>query len=489
MKENSDQTETLISCFNEFDKSKSEYDKSKNELSTTNDHIKKIHTLNKYFVNHKNISSFKLKLIKDMNYMEKKVKLFTIIQFLLGFILLAIPLLAILLFIYKDYSERSQYMFFPYFLSLSLIMGSFMIILVIKLGDSCYNYGIFIVSWERIYLFKIMKIITIGLFILWFLFLCEDFEINFNLLREKVAQSNNRERSSKLFSEGTYSLRLLFILLLWDTEKENGEYNHKKIGYFEYEDSFFKDFHSSLSKLLVPIISACIFYLVKLFFIKTKREIIYCILFLVILFRCFYFIFSNPSEEEYSKKMNENYEFREEEKTEEEYFKNNIGKYCEIIPISIIIILLILLNFKRCVIDLMHRKFYLFRHKETNLFISSFVMISFVLNTSGYVLFLALLYILYFQTIDSELTIYEYNTYWIIIYVSFGLIFIGYSFPFGHYCFKLVYYPIAYETYDHYLKNGFYVNCSGNLRKSFNYYQKKEKEKFTQSQTQSNISF
>jgi hypothetical protein len=488
MKENSDQTETLISCFNEFEKSKSEYDKTKNDLSTTNDHIKKIHTLNKYFVNHKNISSFKLKLIKDMNYMEKKVKLFTIIQFLLGFILLAIPLLAILLFIYKDYSERSQYMFFPYFLSLSLIMGSFMIILVIKLGDSCSNYGIFIVSWERIYLFKIMKIITIGLFILWFLFLCEDFEINFNLLREKVAQSNNRERSSKLFSEGTYSLRLLFILLLWDTEKENGEYNHKKIGYFEYEDSFFKDFHSSLSKLLVPIISACFFYLVKMFFIKTKREFIYFIILLVTLFKCFYFILSTPSDgENSSKKINENIHFNEKEKADEEYFKNNVGKYYEIIPISIIIISLVILNFKRCVIDLIHKKFYPFRHREKNLFIFFVVITSFILNASGYFLFLGLLYILYFKTIDSELTIETYFTYWIIIYISFFLILIGYSYPFGNYCFKLVYYPIAYETYDHYLKNKFYVNSSGNLRKSFNYYQKIEKEK--SSQTQSNISF
>ena len=65
-----------------------------------------------------------------------------------------------------------------------------------------------------------------------FLFLCEEFVINFNLLREKVAQSNNWESSSKLFNEGTYSIRLLFILLLWDTEKDkDGEYNHKSIGY------------------------------------------------------------------------------------------------------------------------------------------------------------------------------------------------------------------------------------------------------------------
>jgi hypothetical protein len=482
MKESSSNNEKLISYFNEFDK-------TKNDLSTTDDHIRKIHTLNKYFVNHKNTSSFKLKLIKDINYMEKNVKLFTVIKFLLGFILLAIPLFIIILLICYDYSDNSQYIFIPYFLSLSLIMGSLMIILVIKIGDACRNYGIFIVSWERIYMFKILKIIALGLFILWFLFLCEEFVINFNLLREKVAQSNNRESSSKLFSEGTYSIRLLFILFLWETEKgENGEYNHKKIGYFEYEDTFFKDFHSSLSKLLVPIISACFFYLVKMFFIKTKREFIYFIILLVTLFKCFYFILSTPSDgENSSKKINENIHFNEKEKADEEYFKNNVGKYYEIIPISIIIISLVILNFKRCVIDLIHKKFYPFRHREKNLFIFFVVITSFILNASGYFLFLGLLYILYFKTIDSELTIETYFTYWIIIYISFFLILIGYSYPFGNYCFKLVYYPIAYETYDHYLKNKFYVNSSGNLRKSFNYYQKIEKEK--SSQTQSNISF
>ena len=114
------------------------------------------------------------------------------------------------------------------------------IILVIKLDNAFRNYGIIIVSWEIIYLFKIFKVISIGLFILWFLFLCEEFVINFNLLKEKVEQSNNMETSSKLFTEGTYSIRLLFILLLWDTEKNDKEvYNHEKIGYFEYEGTFF----------------------------------------------------------------------------------------------------------------------------------------------------------------------------------------------------------------------------------------------------------
>ena len=187
-----------------------------NKLSTTDDNIKKYHNLNRYFVNHKNTSEFKLKLLRDIHFMEKKIKRFTFLKFLLGLILLAIPLFIIIYFIVSDYTIMSQYIFFPYFLSLSILMGSFLIILVIKIGDAWRNYGILIVSWERIYIFKIIKLIVTCLFILWFLFLCEEFIINFNLLREKVAQSNTKETSSKLFNEGTYSIRLLFILFLWD---------------------------------------------------------------------------------------------------------------------------------------------------------------------------------------------------------------------------------------------------------------------------------
>ena len=88
-----------------------ETDKSKTNLSTTDDQIKKCHSLNKYFVNHKNISSFKLKLIKDIHYIEKHIKIFGFLKFLLGFILLAIPLFIIIYFIFSDYTVLNKYLF------------------------------------------------------------------------------------------------------------------------------------------------------------------------------------------------------------------------------------------------------------------------------------------------------------------------------------------------------------------------------------------
>ena len=451
----------------------SEIDKTKNAFSTTDDQIEKCHTLNKYFVNHKNTSTFKLKLVKDINFMEKNMILFAFLKFLLGFILLAIPLFIFLYFIYTDYSIRSNYIFLPFFVSLCIMLGSLLIIFVIKLGDACRNYGIFIVSWERTNMFNILKLIGSGLFMLWLLFLCEDFIINFNLLKEKVAQSNNRETSSKIFDEGTYSIRLLFILLLWDTEKnEQGSYSHEKIGYFEYEGTFFNDFHDSLSKVLVPIISLCFLYLLKLIFIKTKREFLYLILVILSLFECFYFVLNEPSKQEKVNNNNNN-----NLNDEENYFDNNPGKYFEIIPITVIILILIFLNFKRCIIDLLHKKYYSMNTRKRNNCIFFTVVFSFVLNTLGYLLFLLLLFLMYFIKIKSDMSINTYNYYWAMIYISFSLIIVGYSFPFGNYCFKLIYYPTAYEIYEHILKNEFYINCSGNLRKSFNYFQKKEKEK------------
>jgi len=457
--------------------------KSKRTLSSTIDHIKNFHDLNRYFVNYKNTSSFKLKLIKDINFMEKYIKTFTFLKFLLGFILLTIPFIIIIFFIYCDYSERNKYIFFSYFLSISIIMGSFLIILVIKIGDACRTYGILIVSWERKYMFKIIRLISISLFFLWFLFLCEEFLNNFNLLKEKVAQSNNKENSSKIFNEGTYMIRLLFILLFWDTEKnDNGIYNHQKIGYFEYESNFFNDFHTSLKQLLIPIISLCFFYLIKIFFIKTKNEIIYSILLFLILFESFYFLLYSPTSEDNSKIEQDNNSFLQEEENIE-YFKNNKIKYLEIIPLTIIIILLIVLNYKRCIIDLIHQKFYPYHSKKKHIFIFCLIIFSFVVNVFGYFIFLFVLYSMYFRKIKEDLSINTYNNYWAMIYISICLILIGYSYPFGNYCFKLMYYPTAYETFGHVLKNKFYINKSQKKDKD----KEKEKEKLMNSQTNSSF--
>ena len=42
-----------------------------------------------------------------------------------------------------------------------------------------------------------------------------------------MAQTSKKESSTQLFSRGSYTLRILFILFFWDTEKDqNNKYIH-----------------------------------------------------------------------------------------------------------------------------------------------------------------------------------------------------------------------------------------------------------------------
>ena len=133
--------------------------------------------------------------------------------------------------------------------------------------------GFLAFTWERKNIFRIVNSFLNGIFLLWFLFWLEKFYKWFNLLKEKVAQTNSGD-SAKLFDRGTYTERILFILCFWDQEKDsNGEYIHKKLNYFEYETSVFDEFHSYLYTLLIPIVVfGCINYYL-LFNIKKSKTI------------------------------------------------------------------------------------------------------------------------------------------------------------------------------------------------------------------------
>ena len=234
---------------------------------------KRYYSFNKYNnINRRYYSPLKLKFINGIKFLDGHIKFYSFLKFLFGIIFLVIPLVLIILISYSENTTKNKYIFFPFFISVSLIISSLLIILVIKINDSCRTFGILNLSYERIYNLKTIKFIFTNLFLLWFLFICEDFVISFNLLKEKVTQSKDPEKTSKIFNEGTYIMRLLFIFLFWDLEKNNNnEYIYNKIGYFEYEDHFFDDFQITINKLLIPIITFCFCGLIKIIFIKTKR--------------------------------------------------------------------------------------------------------------------------------------------------------------------------------------------------------------------------
>jgi hypothetical protein len=308
-----------------------------------------------------------------------------------------------------------------------------------------------------------MKFIFAEIFLIWFLFISENFVLNFNLMKEKVTQSKSKENNSKLFNEGTYTMRLLFIFLFWDLEKNKGEYVYNKLGYFEYEDNFFDDFQKILSELLIPIITFCFCGLFKIFFIKTKRGLLYSILYLITIFISFYILFYDISKDREDIKYDE----------EQEYFKDTNIKYLEIIPITFIVLILLILNTKICIINLRHKKYYSYKDKSKNNFVNFLVICSYLLNSAGYILFLYVLYYLFFKDIDQNFSIEEFNKFWKLIYISLLLIFFGYSFPFGHYYFELLFHSTVFESFDHFLKNNFYTNSSGTIKKSSTLFQKR----------------
>ena len=460
------------SLYKQNDKIKDKEDENYNLiLSSQEETLRHLYTFNKNNAIHKFPSSLKLSLLNGIYYLDNHIKFFSFLKFFFGFIFLILPLLSIIYIVYLVNTDKNKFIFFPFFVSICLINCSLLVFVVIKINDSCRMFGILTLSYERIYNFKIIKFIFVNFFIIWFLFILENFVNNYNLLKEKVAQSRSKEIFSRIFNEGTYILRLLFIFLFWDLEKnKDNKYIHDYIGYFEYEDKFFTDFNNIFIKLFIPIITFSACGISKIIFIKTSRGLVYIILFIVIIFFSFYIYFFDI----FSKGFNNN-KIKEET---EEYFKRSNSKYFEIIPITIIILILIILNTKLCLVDLMHKKYYSYQNKSKNNFIAFLVICSFILNTSGYALLLYILYNLFFIEITPLFSIKDFNLYWFLIYLALLLIFTGYAFPFGHYYFKLLYHSTAFECFNHYIKNDFYINSSGNLKKaSGKIYQKKKKDK------------
>jgi hypothetical protein len=402
------------------------------------------------------INEFKVKIIKQFNYFEEHYIINALLKLLFGLVILALPFICIIIFISINFSEKNNYFFLPYFISVCLIIGTLMILLVIKLGEGCQMYGIIIYSWERKNLFKIFNSIIIGFHLLWFFFLCEKYAKSFNLLKEKVAQISMKESTTKLFNKGSYTLRILFILFFWDSEKnKEGFYIHQNLDYFDYEEYVFSEFHSYIQFLLIPIIFLSFYHLFKIIFFKESKQILFLILNILIAFQSFYIIFY-PME-------------IKEDDFNENYFSNTNCKYFELIVYISIIILLIIQSFYLHIIKLIRKKYFprkIIKEKEKEkryIIIIIISILSFLINLVGYIIIIILIFSFSFDEINERLKIDEYHHYWLLIYISLTLIFFGYSFVFGHYSYNLIYYPISYETTPHDLKNEFYAKCSGKL--------------------------
>ena len=397
------------------------------------------------------INEFKVKIIKQFKYFEEHYIINALLKLLFGLVIVALPFICILILISINFSEKNNYFFVPYFISVCLMIGALMILLVIKIGEGCQMYGIIIYSWERKNIFKIFNSIIIGFHLLWFFFLCEKYGKSFNLLKEKVAQISMKESTTKLFNKGSYTLRILFILFFWDSEKnQEGDYIHENLDFFDYEESVFTEFHSNIQFLLIPIIFLSFYNLFKIIFFKESKQIVvFSLLNILIAFQSFYIIFY-PME-------------AEDNTNNDDYFSNTNCKYFELIIYIAIIILLIIESFYLHIIKLIRKKYFPKTKDEKPNIIIIISILSFLINLVGYIIIIILLFSFSFDKINENLKIDVYHHYWLMIYISLTLIFFGYSFVFGHYSYNLIYYPISYETTPHNKRNEFYTKCSGKL--------------------------
>ena len=63
------------------------------------------------------INEFKVKIIKQFNYFEEHYIINALLKLLFGLVILTLPFICIIIFISINFSEKNNYFFLPYFIS------------------------------------------------------------------------------------------------------------------------------------------------------------------------------------------------------------------------------------------------------------------------------------------------------------------------------------------------------------------------------------
>ena len=154
------------------------------------------------FVKGKSIN-FKIILTKQFIFLDGNYIFTSLSKLFFGIIALFIPLLIIIILAIKELYDREKYLFFPYFISLSVILGTLLFLLVIKIGEACQMNDLLMFIWKRKNIYRIIDTMNFGIFRLWLLFVGEYVINNLNVLKEKVAQSNSNDSSHQIFDKGS----------------------------------------------------------------------------------------------------------------------------------------------------------------------------------------------------------------------------------------------------------------------------------------------
>lgn len=415
-------------------------------LIRDNNNIQHKKTNNLFSLRKRIATKCKRSLSRIILFSENFPSLFSILKLFIGLLLIGIPAIVVgyLLF----FTQTKKYIVLPFFISMSLYTAFILLLFVSRVGDDCNVYGLLIPSWDRINLFRLLNCFILNTLIIWSFFFFEKYFIDLPVKKDMVAQIYSEiETSYQVFDKGSYLLRYMFIFTMWNQENRN----NTELGYFEYEDDFLHDFRTMLCKFTTPTIVIGLFYLGKIIFFRTKNALIYSFIDVIVLFECFYFAFfpiDNNSTNERNK----------------EYFVYDYKIYIEIIPLFVLLLLILFLYIKIYIIGLYKRKLFSYRTRKINCLTYFIVILSFLLVLLG----ITSLSIILIQSItikvDSKLSITIYDLFWRLFLGGLISIAVGSSFAFGHYFFKLVYGPIAYELCPAVLKNPHYMRCSHNIR-------------------------
>ena len=252
-------------------------------------------------------------------------------------------------------------------------------------------------------------------------------------------------------------MRYLFIFTFWKTEKDlKGNYIHKKIEYFDYEQSF-DDFREIFNPFFYPFIYLLSYLFCRLIIFKIKYFWLNLCIILCGLFECFYFIFFpiNDSQNITSFKSKQNIYF------EKDYKLISF----EFIPLIILIISFMIYGYIETINKLIKKKLYSRKNYKFSIIVNIFSILSFLSLLIGYgIILFFIIYSIFFLKVDPEMSIEIFFNFWKLLMISILLISIGYSFPFGNYFFKLLYRSIEFEIYDHPIKEDYYIKSSYNLK-------------------------
>lgn len=385
------------------------------------------------------ITKFKQKLIKMIPFSEKYPFIFSFIKLILGLIIISVPAILIMLFIFSPKSIKGKYIILPYFITISLYTGMLIIIIVLRLGDDCSYYGILISSWERNNIYKIFNSIIINILIIYSFFSFENFFINLPIQKEMVANISN---GTKIFNTGSHLLRIIFIITFWSRESN--------LGYFEYDNEFLNDFRELLCKFATPLIAISMYYLLKVIIFRTKNSFISILICIIVLYECFFFEFSPIQTSKNIENTN--------------YYEYDIKYYLEIIPLFIFLLCLLYLSFHYYIIGAYKRKLFSYRSRKTNIPTYFIISLSFVCVICGIGCHILILLNLLIIDITPSMSRINYTYFWYLFDGGCVLYSIGQSFAFGDYIFKLIYGPTVFELCPAVLKNFNYIKCSNNIK-------------------------